>query len=720
MANTFFKYAERNAENRINWADVGKDMTDMLSEEARVREEKKAAIETDFRDFNETLSDSPVGDSDGFNEFTTDYANSASEYSLMVNNMLKSGDLKLRDYNSINANLKQGTAEAFSIAEDYNAAYKGMLERGQVDPETGLPSAQLLEQYVLGTVQGFGNFSDHRLWINPATGRVSLGTTQTDADGVITMNRDTGSFQAVNGLRNRTKAKYDIYDLEKASNGIVTSLAETVMVIMKDEVKTLSEATQNEYVVDAIDQFIKGSAAIPTNTSSLLTNTVVSNPSTGDNYGFTDNPADAAADENLILLIDNPLQPSSPLPMPAFLDSPKQLKAYLKKNHPNLKESEIAAIVENNTKQQDVAADAVRISILSKIDKKQTAMTEFNPDSNYAAKAAGRENLRVATTAVTNLADVWWGDESETGAGLGFLQGLDPNVVKFYIDPLNSENVLIDRMINGKLETMIPFPKGDSVVDFVSSIYTSLVPGGKNLAKALEDSGIGNAMQADGVTPRKKTTHQGAAGIDYQATSGPRPFDEVVAGGAPDLPMTSSQYHDDAFKDVGSQEGRKQASAEKSVLSQSGILDAEVNYMPEVEAFVAEFSSFDYPATSIYVPGVMNMPILVPENQTNVIFKEINRLIMDSYKFNPPKRLSPNDFKRLFSKSSVFDKYNNKDVTDEFFKGFDWDGGVGSNKAEEAKATQDALDKKEAEAAAAAGAAPTTTTGSGSLDNLGG
>ena len=68
MANTYFKYAERNAENRINWADVGKDMTDMLADEARVREEKKAAIETDFREFAKTVSDSPMGEHEGFNK----------------------------------------------------------------------------------------------------------------------------------------------------------------------------------------------------------------------------------------------------------------------------------------------------------------------------------------------------------------------------------------------------------------------------------------------------------------------------------------------------------------------------------------------------------------------------------------------------------------------------------------------------------------------------
>jgi hypothetical protein len=153
------------------------------------------------------------------------------------------------------------------------------------------------------------------------------------------------------------------------------------------------------------------------------------------------------------------------------------------------------------------------------------------------------------------------------------------------------------------------------------------------------------------------------------------------------------------------------------VLSQSGVLDAQVKYMPEVEDFVSEWTSVDYPATSIYVPGVMNMPILVPSNQDATVFKEINRLIMDSYKYNPPKRLTPNDFKNLFLTSKIFDKYNNQEVTEKFFKEFNWEGGVGSSKAEAAANNAAALAKKEADAAAATGT-PDTTTGSGSLDDI--
>jgi len=34
---TYYKYVERNAKDRINWNEVGKSVSDMLNEEAKVR-----------------------------------------------------------------------------------------------------------------------------------------------------------------------------------------------------------------------------------------------------------------------------------------------------------------------------------------------------------------------------------------------------------------------------------------------------------------------------------------------------------------------------------------------------------------------------------------------------------------------------------------------------------------------------------------------------------
>ena len=45
MAKTYYNFAERSADSQINWAEVGKNVTEMLQTEAAIREEKKAAID---------------------------------------------------------------------------------------------------------------------------------------------------------------------------------------------------------------------------------------------------------------------------------------------------------------------------------------------------------------------------------------------------------------------------------------------------------------------------------------------------------------------------------------------------------------------------------------------------------------------------------------------------------------------------------------------------
>ncbi len=691
MANTYFKYAERNAENRINWADVGKDMTDMLADEARVREEKKAAIETDFRDFSKTLADSPMGESQGFNEFTTDYADSAQEYSLMVNNMLKSGDMKLREYNNIQANLKQGTAEAFSIAEDYNKAYKGMLERGEINPETGLPSSQLLEQYVLGTVQGFGNYSDHRLWINPTTGKVSLATTQTDKEGNVTMNRDTGSFIAVNALRNRTRAQYDIYDLNKVNAARVDTLGTTVDAVMSGGVKTVEDALRNENVVEVLDDFADSTVAIPTNVSSILTNSLGTNPNTGERYAFTDNPADAALDENLILIMDNPLQQSAGLPMPAYLDSPEQLTEYLNENFEDLTEEQVKQIVENNTKQVDAAKTAVKTSLTSMLDRKETTTAEYNNEKQRVERG---QALKKTEQAVTNIADLYYGTEDQFNAALGFLQGLNPSVSRIYVDPASPQDVMVEMKDNkGNITALEAFEKGDSVEQFVTSIVSTLVPNAIDVEKALANSGI----REDG---RTMTSFTGASGESRTRSITQIPnFDDPLPNDESDYPRLVSDVHSEAFET--GKNAKAYSNAELEFFSTVGIENAEIKTLEEddIQKYISGSRATDFndnSATQLFIPGIMTMPIVIPDNNTKVEFEAINRLILTAVRNGT--LLNPNDFKDVFTD---FEYYNNKEMADKVL-GIEWNNGDGPQP----------LTEREINTA-------TTTTGSGSLDNLG-
>ena len=60
-----YKYVERDADSQINWAEVGKSLSDVLLETKRVREEKKDVITTSGGDSGPGANaafQSPIGD----------------------------------------------------------------------------------------------------------------------------------------------------------------------------------------------------------------------------------------------------------------------------------------------------------------------------------------------------------------------------------------------------------------------------------------------------------------------------------------------------------------------------------------------------------------------------------------------------------------------------------------------------------------------------------
>ena len=364
------------------------------------------------------------------------------------------------------------------------------MERGEIDPETGFPTSQNYEQYVLGTVQGFGNYANHRLWINPVDGVVNLGKmVMNEETGVMEMSTEIGDSQPVNGLRNRVNSQYNYYNLGNSTDGMVSTLGKIVEATMKGDVKTTEDPREGAEFQKALDNFVGSQTTIPTNVSSVLTNTLGINPNTGVPYGFTDDPAKAAADENLILSIANPLQPASGLPMPAF---GVDLKEVLK--DAGLTTEQVNSVIANNKAQMKAAEDAIRIDVLSKLDKIETPRTEFN---NEKARREAGQALKKTEDAVTNLAEIYYGDQDSLNSALGFVQALDPTVSRVYIDPANPDLVLVERKDSkGNITQMEPFVKGDSVEEFVKSIVTTLVPGVVDIDKALANSGISKQDRA--------------------------------------------------------------------------------------------------------------------------------------------------------------------------------------------------------------------------------
>lgn len=316
MAGTYYKYAERNVDSQINWAEVGKNLTDMLSEEAKVREQKKAAIDEATRKFGETLANSPQGEHAGMNQWALDYAADAQEARLIQDRLLRSGQLKLRDYNIMRQNVTDGTKNAFNLVSEYQKEYTDKMARMKDK------KSQFLEQWEMEQLEGFSNFTNSKLYINPTNGQVSVGKMTPNAStGVMELSSNPNDFSTIDQMRNRLKSKYDRIDVDATLNQWVKGLGKYQEVVKAaGGWKTISDPRlrdkkdpKTKQMINEFDKAMNGMleaqfAGNPYNATSVLTD-YLGMDENGSEYTFTYDEADAAANPNKILLKPDPANP---------------------------------------------------------------------------------------------------------------------------------------------------------------------------------------------------------------------------------------------------------------------------------------------------------------------------------------------------------------------------------------------------------------------------
>ena len=211
---TYYGYAEREAEDNIDWSVVGSDITKMLQEEVTRRDALKKELDDASREFGKVLSEAPTGTHRGANNFITGYANDASQARLMQDRLLKSGNLKVKDYLLQRANLTDGTEGIFNVSKNFQAEFKRKADR-----MTQEKSAKL-EQTLFRMTEGFANFNNSGAYINPTNFQVSVAKKERvkgkDGEYVYQMSKNPQDFFTVNELNTFVSTDLERFDTEKA------------------------------------------------------------------------------------------------------------------------------------------------------------------------------------------------------------------------------------------------------------------------------------------------------------------------------------------------------------------------------------------------------------------------------------------------------------------------------------------------------------------------
>ena len=343
---SYYGYAERSAEDQINWSAIGKGMTDMLKEEQDRRDTLKAEIDKASVEFGEVLSSAPQGTHRGMSEYSLDFASDAQNNNLLQLRLLKSGKLKLKDYLVNRENLKQGAGDVFGIMKEYQEKFGEYVARSKSsigeDGKSIPPQSGFYEAFMLEEVEGFGNLSSTKPYINPTTGKVSIGRRELqdpskEYDPVTNpytarMSDNPSDFRTTQELRFAMSSKTDRFDTAGAIDGIIESFAKEYQVLTK-------KGSSSTIITDArdmpgFDEVLKTRInaafnADPMNALSALGDFIVMGPN-GERIGLTRDPNDV--NDHTILLVTNPSQPEGGSPVPDFdSESGKKILDYMTK-----------------------------------------------------------------------------------------------------------------------------------------------------------------------------------------------------------------------------------------------------------------------------------------------------------------------------------------------------------------------------------------------------
>lgn len=462
---TYYKYAERSADSQVNWAEVGKGISDMLADEVKIREEKKAAIDKSTREFQQTLQNAPQGQFQDANKFTNDYAHSMMEQQMIDTKLLKSGKMKLQDYTLRRQNYIDGTNTLFDLQKLYQENYRQKMEgvqTGEFQPLTGANMA---------SVEGFGDFSKSKAVIDPATGVVNVGILEPDPNNQGVM-RLTNDVVPVNVIRGKILTNIPAFKVEEAMNSTVKTLGNRIKVLQEIATQTkagsitkltggaIDSAKYPQFKDDvdkfnkAVDETVKSYFADPYHLSSVLTMQL----DKYDGTSFTYDKELAKKDPSKLLLKINP---STGL---GILDeSGAHYKA-----------------------QEKEAQDWVKSQLLAKMDNKvEVDLGGFAPQprqpSQYEYERADAK--KTASVLGENISNLMTGNPAQTQAALDYFQAI-PNVEK-----VEKNKDIITVTTRGK--------DGESVTQSLKLNETNARNTGQALAKLLNTDKLPEDMVSD-------------------------------------------------------------------------------------------------------------------------------------------------------------------------------------------------------------------------------
>lgn len=624
MAKTYAGYVKREVANEIDWSSIGSGISDMLLDERKAREDKKKEIDDASREFSKVLTEAEGSGHTGLNQFFLDGANSIQEVRLMQDKLLRSGELRLKDYNIQRQNAVDGTNEMLALVKGYDAKYKEKMDRLQ----QGLSAAQ--EQYQMEQLEGFSNFQNHQLYVNPTNGQFSIGKTVPGKGGINELSKNPNDFSTMQALKNRLNIKIDKYDWNANVQQGVDNLAKIVLAKNVGGVKTEENARQSKEYKGAKADWINSMMTDSTNVGSMLTDWI-------GGYGFTQDSTEASMDDSKILLVPDPRQKSSGNLVPKL-----------------------------SVAQETAVRERLEREFESRIDKVQTAMP-FQRKSTYDQKS--EEQTVIDKQGVEAWAGMYYGTPEEQKGFADRLLG-SPNSRRqglVEIDTITKPGTFIlkykDKTKNREIDVVDDEGNALPYGDYIA--LGNEIHGIDDYGRALELSGRKDAEYTTerGGRSRRKGSRKSYTSVDNlvnyrgEKINADKIIEEKIEENVADKEAINVikdvfELQDLPTPNIEVEPGGKEISPSYTRVIPGASVPG---YTPAV---------ITKPSIKISVPGVTDAPIYIPEGEgmKEVLDKAI-ALIDEAYSNN--KQLTSADFKTIFSSEEKFFEYNQENTTEQ-------------------------------------------------------
>ena len=303
MAKSYYKQSERPVVEGVDWGQISTDLSAKLATEQKRREDLKTQLDTESRDYISEFNDTPQGQHVGSNERMARFADDASMYMLDLDKKLKSGQLPLRDYNAMRANLQQGTTDMFNVSNKFNTNYDASLLRA------GSGEASAEEVYQNAQLQAFGDPSSTGIYIDPVSGQMSLAKLVDDGNGKLVPSSKPSDRKSVFSLKNSVERKINNFNMKEFSEGIKGEYDMKYQKVIEDgDIGLVEDMKESNDFIEATNYIISGELVNTHNAASILTNRA------GKEYTFETLDTNKLPDvpkEGVIYLVPDPTNPNS-------------------------------------------------------------------------------------------------------------------------------------------------------------------------------------------------------------------------------------------------------------------------------------------------------------------------------------------------------------------------------------------------------------------------